>query len=145
MQIHRTFRWAIFSAIFVFVFSSIHGSASQAAPISLSSLRDLASTVPNTDNVIRVTDYYEGTPRVPVLSLPLSIQQRYAATGTIQCNGWEGSAQLTIKNNLITTVAHVLHDPDTCVERAKRNQCVFKITSHGRIRSIRIKQLLISS
>ena len=131
-----------FLASLVVLIAAFFGSTSHAAPILLWSSHNLVSKLPETNNVVGVADYYEAPPRIPVSRLPTSVQQRYAATGIIQCNGFEGSAQLTIKNNLITTAGHMLNDRDTCAKIAEPNQCVFIVNSQGRSRSVRVKNLV---
>lgn len=68
------------------------------------------------------------------------VRKRFGATGAIDCNGAKGSAQLTIKNNIITTVAHALKDPNKCITWAKATDCKFTIRSHGRNREIKVKK-----
>jgi len=50
-----------------------------------------------------------------------------AATGLIRCGAATGTGQLTVRNNVITTAAHVLIDKDG----RKRTGCVFEPTMAG--------------
>jgi hypothetical protein len=91
-----------------------------------------------------VVEYYEAdTPRIRLDDKA----KPYNATGTLICNGGgEGTAQLTVSNNLITTVSHILYhydqQTDTCTERAQATDCKFQIFSHGTMRSIAVKELV---
>ncbi len=40
------------------------------------------------------------------------LKRRFGATGLVRCGGAVGTAQLTLRNDLITTAAHVLIGPD---------------------------------
>lgn len=95
-----------------------------------------------TQYIHKTTDYYEGTPRIPLDNMATSAQQKYAATGKIQCNGYKGSAQLTVKNNLITTAGHILTGRNDCKSRARATDCEFIIRSHGRDRTIKVSRLV---
>jgi hypothetical protein len=97
-------------------------------------------------------DYYEAPPRVAVESLPVEEQNLYAATGTIDCKGYGpfsrynfiGSAQLTLKNDVITTVGHLIFDLSNwrCVQRSKAENCKFIIQSHGSRREFPVEKMI---
>jgi hypothetical protein len=61
------------------------------------------------------------------------IQDRYAATGLLDCNGSKSTAQLTGDNSTISTVAHDFTNPLTCKKKSNGlNTCTFTvITSQG--------------
>jgi hypothetical protein len=75
-----------------------------------------------------------------------TIKKRYAATGAINCGNGKvyGSAQLTLKDNLITTSAHALLDMDSCAVLAAPSDCVFVVYSHGKERQIKIDKKIKS-
>src|SRR5262245_34632147 len=88
-------------------------------------------------------DYFEGQPRIPLMNLGAHVQKQYAATGKMVCKGnAQGTAQLTVKANIITTVGHALENPFSCEHLSHPNQCIFTVRSHGRERSIPIKRLV---
>jgi len=96
--------------------------------------------------IIQVTDYYESPPRVAVSSLPQTQQDLYKPTGELICKGapgsafdhqvWGYTAQLTVKNNLITTSGHAFYDQDTCQLKSRPQDCSFVIKTHGAVKSI---------
>lgn len=102
----------------------------------------------------RGADYYEAPARVAVNSLPTEQQNLYAATGTIVClglshgpfarNKYVGSAQLTLKRDLITTVGHVIFDlgKGRCVQRSQAENCKFMVNSHGSIREFPVEKMV---
>jgi len=55
---------------------------------------------------------------------------RYGATGMLVCSGTYSTAQLTVRNNLITTAAHAFYDPRGAA-RGDLSACVFSISSGG--------------
>jgi hypothetical protein len=73
-----------------------------------------------------------------------AIHDRYAATGEIVCAGdiRRGSAQLTLRNDLITTAGHMFRDSKTCDEKAQAAGCIFTLRSGARSRSIPVKDLV---
>jgi hypothetical protein len=75
-----------------------------------------------------------------------AVKKRFAATGSINCAAGRvfGSAQLTIRNDIITTSAHALLEPRTCQKKAEPADCVFSVQSTGRERTIRIKSKIAS-
>jgi hypothetical protein len=48
------------------------------------------------------------------------LQRRFGATGLVRCGSAVGTAQLTLRNDLITTAAHVLIGPDGAPRRGCR-------------------------
>lgn len=66
------------------------------------------------------------------------VERRYAATGNLVCqvnNGKNeefGQAQLTLKNDIITTAAHVLMPGGACNKAAVLDQCRFVIRVDGK-------------
>lgn len=71
-----------------------------------------------------------------------SIQQQYAASGQLNCNGLIAEAQLTVKDNIITTASHVLEDLETCQHYANAEQCKFSYISKGRRITIPVESLV---
>ena len=70
------------------------------------------------------------------------VQKKYSATGTLICSGREGSAQVTLKDNIITTAAHTLFDSVTCVQKSAPSDCVFMLRgSGGDLQKIKVKEL----
>jgi hypothetical protein len=57
-------------------------------------------------------------------------EKRYAATGMMICAGVYSTAQLTIRNDLVTTAAHAFYDPDG-KPRGDLSSCVFAINVEG--------------
>jgi hypothetical protein len=57
-----------------------------------------------------------------------AIHERYSATGTIKCPGTEGSAQVTFKNNIITTADHVFWGKN-CEKIASPSECKLVLKS----------------
>src|SRR5690606_14615348 len=55
------------------------------------------------------------------------LEQRYAATGLLRCNGSVGTAQLTAARDVITTAAHVLFDRSG----RPRTGCTFRVKGPG--------------
>lgn len=66
-----------------------------------------------------------------------ALDKRYAATGLLQCGGTVGTAQLTLKANVITTAAHVLFDRSGR-PRSDFSGCRFKIRTEAGWRQYRI-------
>jgi hypothetical protein len=95
--------------------------------------------VSRADGFMDIVDYYEAPARVAVESLPQAMQNRYSPTGKIICEGlsqsaysgihFTGSAQLSLKNNLITTVGHILIDTNNgrCIPKSRAENCKFII------------------
>ncbi|MGZ3722203.1 MAG: hypothetical protein ACXVA9_04685, partial [Bdellovibrionales bacterium] len=74
---------------------------------------------------------------------PNVVDQKYSATGDLSCAGKGGTAQVTIKNNLITTSAHALFNPKTCVPIASPSGCTFTLKNiKGDVQKIKVKELL---
>jgi hypothetical protein len=82
-----------------------------------------------------------------------TIQKRFAATGTLTCKGsipcpsdpkktciatMDGSAQLTLGTDVITTASHLLDDPKTCQIYAKADGCTFTIAGNGAPQVIKV-------
>jgi hypothetical protein len=57
--------------------------------------------------------------------LKQTIHNRYAATGTITCGNYEGSAEVTVKNDTIVTAAHMFYAGFTCAQDGHAESCVF--------------------
>jgi hypothetical protein len=68
-------------------------------------------------------------------------ETRYAATGMVVCAGVYSTAQLTIRNDVVTTAAHAFYDPDGN-PRGDLSSCVFSILSGGQQRNV---SLIVSS
>ncbi len=58
-------------------------------------------------------------------------EHRYAATGMIVCSGVYSTAQLTIKNDVVTTAAHAFYDTDGN-PRGDLSTCHFNVMSNGK-------------
>ncbi|MGQ4273688.1 trypsin-like peptidase domain-containing protein [Terrihabitans sp. B22-R8] len=73
---------------------------------------------------------------------PLEVfESRYAATGMVVCSGVYSTAQLTIRNDVVTTAAHAFYGPDGN-PRGDLSSCVFTIAVDGAAREI---PLVVSS
>jgi hypothetical protein len=71
-----------------------------------------------------------------------TIHDRYAATGTITCGDFEGSAEVAVKNDTIVTAAHMFYLRITCNPRGPADKCVFSYTnSNGASRTIKVKKM----
>lgn len=73
---------------------------------------------------------------------PALVKSQYAASGQLNCNGILGEAQLTVKDNIITTASHLLQDIDTCRETSKPDQCKFIYKLKGREFTIPVETLI---
>jgi hypothetical protein len=78
---------------------------------------------------------------------PSDIRQRYAPTGTLFCRTateeFEGSAQLTLANDVITTAAHLLaRNRLSCENILDVTACVFTIQAAGRTQQIAVERLV---
>jgi hypothetical protein len=72
-------------------------------------------------------------PRKLVASMARQDQERVAATAQIKCpGGRDTSAQVTLKDNLITTAAHAFTDRDTCKQVNDPKTCSFVIRIAGK-------------
>lgn len=98
----------------------------------------------STANVRKVAEYYEAGPRIRVEDLPERVQKRYEATGVLRCGSKEGSAQLTSTQDLITTAAHILIDPNTCKQITRVESCTFTVRTHRQYQSVRVRNLVAS-
>lgn len=67
-----------------------------------------------------------------------ALDKRYGATGLLQCGGTVGTAQLTVKANVITTAAHVLFNRSGR-PRSDLSTCRFKIRTGAGWRQYRIE------
>ncbi len=67
------------------------------------------------------------------------VQNRFAATGRLNCNGHVLSANLTGANNVVTTAAHGIIEPRKCVTRGKIDKCTFtvKVGNVEKVRSVK--------
>lgn len=70
-----------------------------------------------------------------------AVQARFAASGEIRCGPWFGSANLTYKENIITTSAHIFADSTSCKATAKAATCKFLVSDRGITREYKIKSL----
>src|SRR5260370_8899897 len=78
-------------------------------------------------------------PRKLVASMARQDQERVAATAQIKCPGGpDTSAQVPLKDNLITTAAHAFTDLDTCKQVNDPKTCSFVISIAGKTISYRI-------
>jgi hypothetical protein len=62
---------------------------------------------------------------------PALFETRYAATGMIVCSGVYSTAQLTVKNDVVTTAAHAFYDTDGN-PRGDLSTCHFNVMSEGK-------------
>lgn len=62
---------------------------------------------------------------------PKLFESRYAATGMIVCSGVYSTAQLTVRNDVVTTAAHAFYDTDGN-PRGDLSACHFTIMSDGK-------------
>lgn len=70
-----------------------------------------------------------------------AFESRYAATGMVVCAGVYSTAQLTIRNDVVTTAAHAFYDASGN-PRGDLSSCVFSILSGGQQRNL---PLVVSS
>jgi hypothetical protein len=61
---------------------------------------------------------------------PALFESRYAATGMVVCSGVYSTAQLTLKNDVVTTAAHAFYDTDGN-PRGDLSTCHFNIMVEG--------------
>ena len=61
---------------------------------------------------------------------PNLFEARYAATGIVVCSGVSATAQLTVRNDVVTTAAHAFFDPDGN-PRGDLSTCTFTIDIGG--------------
>lgn len=66
---------------------------------------------------------------------PKIFEKRYAATGMVVCSGVYSTAQLTVRNDIVTTAAHAFYDTDGN-PRGDLATCHFTIMVEGKHRSI---------
>jgi hypothetical protein len=72
-----------------------------------------------------------------------TIRERFAATGYFDCGEGPASAQVTVRNDIITTAAHTLYRRDSCVPKGPVEKCVFSYTKNdGTPRHVLIRKLL---
>jgi trypsin-like peptidase len=72
-----------------------------------------------------------------------TIHDRYAATGTITCGNYEGTAELAVRNDTIVTAAHMFYDGFSCNPSGPADKCVFSYTkSSGASRTIKVNRML---
>jgi hypothetical protein len=70
------------------------------------------------------------------------IQDRFAATGLLNCNGYKGSAQLTGDDMTITTSAHMFADSKTCKKHKNSTKgCTFTIKSSTEEKTVEVAGL----
>ena len=71
------------------------------------------------------------------------IERRYAATGDFACGDAFGQGQLTIKNDIVTTSAHIFGDGSVCpIKNPPLNQCKFTIRSGGKLQDYDIDRIV---
>src|SRR5262249_13814787 len=58
------------------------------------------------------------------------VRNRFGATGQIRCPHGLASAKVTIKNNIITTGAHVFMNQITCETDDDPTKCLFQLAEH---------------
>lgn len=64
---------------------------------------------------------------------PDLVKKRFAPTGMILCGGKPvGTAQVSYKNNVLTTAAHIFHNYDTCKVENKVKDCIFRTEADGK-------------
>jgi len=66
---------------------------------------------------------------------PDLFEKRYAATGMIVCSGVYSTAQLTIRNDVVTTAAHAFFDADGS-PRGSLSECTFNVMVEGKQKAI---------
>jgi hypothetical protein len=71
-----------------------------------------------------------------------TIHDRYAATGTLTCETYQGTAEIVLKNDTIVTAAHMFFFGTTCNVRGSAEKCVFSYTTFdGTSRTIKVKKM----
>lgn len=83
-------------------------------------------------------DQYARKKRVTVAT----IQDKFGASGDIECDGLFGQAQVTMKDNVVTTAGHAVHHPDCSVQDLSK--CRFSVSINGSMKQYRIKRLVDS-
>lgn len=102
----------------------------------LSSYRDLIHRAAVVDGEGRRTEEKYAAEK----GLPLrSVQNRFAATGVINCNGTKATAQLTGANDVITTAAHVFYPDLKCNLANRPESCTFTLKNGTAEKVLRIK------
>ncbi|MBO4226643.1 hypothetical protein [Bradyrhizobium neotropicale] len=73
------------------------------------------------------------------------IQDRFAATGVLDCNGAKVTAQLTGDQSTISTVAHAFTDPKTCKkwDGVRADRCTFTVRSSQREQTVDVSGVVI--
>lgn len=69
------------------------------------------------------------------------VRSRYAATGLLTCKSGKLTANMTLRNDLITTAAHAFFDTDTCKRIAWPQSCTFTIRVGGKVHVSRVRRL----
>lgn len=60
-----------------------------------------------------------------------TVKRRFAATGTLRCPKFQNRAQLTVRNDIITTAGHSLYVELNCKKRVPVEKCVFETYVSG--------------
>lgn len=72
------------------------------------------------------------------------VQNRYAATGILTCEGSELTANLTLVNNLVVTSAHGFNSSSTCEQESKPSSCTFSVKIGNVTKKQRVQKLMAS-
>lgn len=67
-----------------------------------------------------------------------SVEKTFAPTGRLVCPWGKASAQLTIRNDVITTTAHNFFDEKTCKRLGSPSSCKFVVREGAKERSIKV-------
>jgi hypothetical protein len=118
------------SAILAIIFNVIaaytaSGAAFRTRPIGVQDLIHLVVVIDEPDRMTE-EDY-----AAKHKTTPEAVQRRFAATGTFRCPKFQGQAQLTVRNDIITTAGHSLYAELNCKKRAQIEKCVFETYLSG--------------
>jgi hypothetical protein len=143
MDMLSRFAWGLLCASFIFICSLAFARGRCDCTISqFTDLEDLR------DMIVKVAVYGTAEHRKTEQELADAtgekvgdIHERYSSTGTLVCAGNEGSAQVTLKNNIITTAAHMFFEEKTCKRIASPSDCVLTLKSlSGAEQKIKVKE-----
>ena len=79
---------------------------------------------------------------------PEAVESRYAATGDLVCTNksgksFAGQAQVTLKNNVLTTAAHALMNAGDCKNKVSPANCEFTLRVAGKDQKYVIESIAV--
>jgi hypothetical protein len=105
-------------------------AAAIACGLGMVAAEDAGAVTLVTDARLTLPEFAKKTGQDPAL-----FETRYAATGMVVCSGVYSTAQLTVKDDLITTAAHAFYDTDGN-PRGDLATCHFNIMADGKQMSV---------